>query len=100
MPRSPSLLCPALLALLFAAGPAPAAEEVDMAALLQRLPAGDRTAWYAQGWHLLLRDKQAHNVYEDVAAYIRDPAAPLPSGAPPIPGAPSHAGPPARRPLL
>jgi HEAT repeat protein len=44
MPRSPSLLCPALLALLFAAGPVPAAEEVDLAALLQRLPAGDRTS--------------------------------------------------------
>jgi alpha-beta hydrolase superfamily lysophospholipase len=52
-----------------------------------RLPAGDRTAYYAKGWHLLLRDKQARNVYDDVAAFIRDPAAPLPSGAPPIPGA-------------
>ncbi len=51
-----------------------------------RLQAGDRTAYYAQGWHLLLRDKQAHNVYDDVAAFIRDPAGPLPSGAPPIPG--------------
>ena len=39
-----------------------------------------------EGWHLLLRDKQAHNVWADVAAFIRDPAAPLPSGAPPIPG--------------
>ena len=52
----------------------------------RRLPAGDRTAYYAQGWHLLLRDKQAHNVWDDVAAFVRDPAAPLPSGAPPIPG--------------
>jgi alpha-beta hydrolase superfamily lysophospholipase len=52
-----------------------------------RLPAGDRTAYYADGWHLLLRDKQAHNVYDDIAAFIRDPAAPPPSGAPPIPGA-------------
>jgi len=51
-----------------------------------RLPAGDRTAYYAQGWHLLLRDRQAHNVWEDVAAFIRDPTAPLPSGAPPIAG--------------
>jgi acylglycerol lipase len=51
-----------------------------------RLRAGDRTAFYAQGWHLLLRDKQAHNVWEDVAAFIRDPTAPLPSGAPPIEG--------------
>jgi acylglycerol lipase len=51
-----------------------------------RLPAGDRTAYYVQGWHLLLRDKQAHNVWDDVAAFVRDPAAPLPSGAPPIEG--------------
>ncbi len=58
-----------------------------------RLPAGDRTAYYAEGWHLLLRDKQAHNVYDDVAAFIRDPAAPLPSGAPPIPGAGGAGGP-------
>jgi alpha-beta hydrolase superfamily lysophospholipase len=57
-----------------------------------RLPAGDRTAFYAEGWHLLLRDKQAHNVYDDVAAFIRDPAAPLPSGAPPIAGVSSRAG--------
>jgi alpha-beta hydrolase superfamily lysophospholipase len=51
-----------------------------------RLPQGDRTAYYANGWHLLLRDKQAKNVWDDVAAFLRDPAAPLPSGAPPIPG--------------
>ncbi|HEY1562198.1 MAG TPA: alpha/beta fold hydrolase [Caulobacteraceae bacterium] len=50
-----------------------------------RLPAGDRTAYYADGWHLLLRDLQAKRVWADVAAYIRDPSAPLPSGAPPIP---------------
>jgi alpha-beta hydrolase superfamily lysophospholipase len=52
-----------------------------------RLPAGDHTAYYADGWHLLLRDMQAHNVYDDIAAFIRDPAARPPSGAPPIPGA-------------
>ena len=51
-----------------------------------RLPAGDRTADYAEGYHLLLRDKQAHNVWDDVAAFLKDPAAPLPSGAPPVPG--------------
>ncbi len=50
-----------------------------------RLPAGDRSAFYAEGWHLLLRDRQAHNVWRDTAAFIRDPAAALPSGAPPIP---------------
>jgi hypothetical protein len=57
-------------------------------AAARRLPAGDRTADYAQGWHMLLRDKQAKNVWMDVVGFIRDPAAPLPSGAPPIPGAP------------
>jgi acylglycerol lipase len=36
-----------------------------------------------------MRDKQARNVWTDVAAFIRDPAAPLPSGAPTIPGAAS-----------
>jgi len=56
-------------------------------AAARRLPAGDRTAEYAHGWHLLLRDKQRRDVFEDIAAFIRDPAAPLPSGAPPIPGA-------------
>ena len=52
----------------------------------RRLPRHDRTADYARGWHLLLRDKQAPRVYDDIAAFIRDPAAPLPSRAPPIPG--------------
>ncbi|HEY2179882.1 MAG TPA: alpha/beta hydrolase [Caulobacteraceae bacterium] len=50
-----------------------------------RLPRGDRTAYYAAGWHLLLRDLQAKNVWADSAAFVFDPAAPLPSGAPPIP---------------
>lgn len=50
-----------------------------------RLPAGDRTAYYSGGWHLLLRDLEAKRVWADVAAFIRDPAATLPSGAPPIP---------------
>jgi alpha-beta hydrolase superfamily lysophospholipase len=50
-----------------------------------RLPAGARTAYYARGYHLLMRDHQAANVWGDVAAFLRDPAGPLPSGAPPIP---------------
>ena len=40
-----------------------------------------RTAWYPDGWHLLNRDLGAVTVYGDVAAALRDPAAPLPSGA-------------------
>jgi len=46
-----------------------------------RLPAGDRTAFYADGFHLLLRDLQRDKVIADVAAFIRDPSAPWPSGA-------------------
>jgi len=56
-------------------------------AAARRLAPGDRTADYAHGWHLLLRDKQAPLVYADIEAFLRDPAAPLPSGAPPIPDA-------------
>ncbi len=52
-----------------------------------RLPPPDRTAYYADGYHLLLVDLQAPKVWADVASFIRDPAAPLPSGAPPIPAA-------------
>ncbi len=50
-----------------------------------RLGPGARTAWYANGWHLLLRDEQAITVWRDVESFLRDPKAPLPSGAPPIP---------------
>jgi alpha-beta hydrolase superfamily lysophospholipase len=50
-----------------------------------RLPAGDRTAFYADGYHLLLRDHQRAKVFADIAAFIRAPAAPWPSGAPPMP---------------
>ena len=50
-----------------------------------RLPSGDRTAYYADGYHLLLIDLENPKVWDDVAAFIKDPAAPLPSGAPPIP---------------
>ena len=49
------------------------------------LPQGDRTAYYADGYHLLLIDLENPKVWDDVAAFLKDPAAPLPSGAPPIP---------------
>ena len=49
-----------------------------------KLPAGARTAYYANGWHLLTRDKEGPMVWADIAAFIRDPKAPLPSGAPPV----------------
>lgn len=40
-----------------------------------------RLALYQDGWHMLLRDLKAETVLEDVAAWIADPTAPLPSGA-------------------
>lgn len=53
-------------------------------AAARRLPARARTALYANGYHWLLRDLQAPVVYEDILAFLRDPAAPLPSNAPPL----------------
>ena len=59
--------------------------------------AGDRpnlrTAFHPDGWHLLNRDLQAEAVFRDVEAWLRDPAAPLPSGAGEVP--PALAGRPA-----
>ena len=43
-----------------------------------------RTAWYPNGWHLLNRDLDAEIVYRDVVSWLRDPKAPLPSGAPAV----------------
>lgn len=40
-----------------------------------------RLALYQDGWHMLLRDLEAETVLEDVATWIADPTAPLPSGA-------------------
>ncbi len=40
-----------------------------------------RVALYAQGWHMLLRDLRAEVVWQDIAAWIDEPGAPLPSGA-------------------
>ena len=42
---------------------------------------GLRTAFYPDGWHILNRDLQAEAVFRDVAAWLRDAKAPLPSGA-------------------
>jgi alpha-beta hydrolase superfamily lysophospholipase len=50
-----------------------------------RLRPGQRTAWYKNGYHLLLIDHQAENVWRDTLAFIADPTAPFPSGAAPIP---------------
>ena len=50
-----------------------------------RLRAPGRTLYYEHGWHLLLRDLQAETVWRDCVAFIRDPNAAMPSGAPPMP---------------
>jgi len=40
-----------------------------------------RIALYENGYHMLTRDLAAETVWRDIAAWIGDPAAPLPSGA-------------------
>jgi len=45
---------------------------------------GWRTAYYPNGWHIMDRDLQAEVMYRDVEAWLRDAAAPLPSGAGPV----------------
>jgi esterase/lipase len=52
----------------------------------RRLKPTDRSAYYADGYHLLTRDLGRRVVLDDIIAFIRNPSAPLPSGAPPIPG--------------
>jgi alpha-beta hydrolase superfamily lysophospholipase len=44
-------------------------------------PKHQRVAYYKNGWHMLLRDLQAENVWVDVATWIADHNAPLPSQA-------------------
>lgn len=44
-------------------------------------PEQGRLAIYPRGYHLLLRDFGQYAVFDDIAAWIRDPGAPLPSGA-------------------
>jgi alpha-beta hydrolase superfamily lysophospholipase len=48
---------------------------------LPKPPAPIRVAVYAEGYHLLFRDREAATVTEDVAAWIQAPGEPLPSGA-------------------
>ena len=50
-----------------------------------RLKPTDRTVYYADGWHLLTRDRQGPVVWNDLLSFILDPNAPLPSDPPPIP---------------
>ncbi|MBS0294808.1 MAG: lysophospholipase [Proteobacteria bacterium] len=53
----------------------------------RKLKPADRSAYYPDGWHILMRDWQAERVWGDIEAFARDPAAPLPSHTGPIPGA-------------
>ena len=57
------------------------------------LKPSDRSAYYAKGWHLMMRDHEGPMIWKDILSFARDPAAPLPSGAPNIPSAPTTAGP-------
>jgi acylglycerol lipase len=47
-----------------------------------RFPAHVRTVYYSDGYHMLLSDLQRAKVIADYLAFMRDPAAVLPSGAP------------------
>jgi alpha-beta hydrolase superfamily lysophospholipase len=51
--------------------------------MLKRLPTdvpGLRLVLYRHGWHMLPRDLQGARVRHDIAEWLRNPAAPLPSG--------------------
>jgi alpha-beta hydrolase superfamily lysophospholipase len=53
-----------------------------MEAMWHKLPPGGaRTAFYPHGYHLMLRDLGRAAILADVVAWVRDPRAPLPSGA-------------------
>ena len=52
------------------------------------LPRHVRTAYYENGYHMLMRDLQAEVVWADQLAFMKNPEGPLPSDAPPIPWAP------------
>ena len=52
-----------------------------MAASWARLPPGARRAYYAHGYHLLLRDRDRAEVVGDVVTWMTEPGQALPSGA-------------------
>lgn len=51
------------------------------AATWRSLPPGPVRAFYPNGYHLLLRDKDREMPIDDILSWISDPEAPLPSGA-------------------
>ena len=50
-----------------------------------RLPAHVKTAYYENGYHMLLRDHQRKVVLDDILAFVENPSADLPSNAPELP---------------
>ena len=57
------------------------------------LAAHVRTAYYENGYHMLMRDLQHETVLADQLAFMKAPNEALPSGAPPIPWAPAGTDP-------
>ena len=51
---------------------------------VRALKPADSTRYYADGWHLLMRDLKGDLVRQDMVAWLRDPASAPPSGAPPV----------------
>mgnify|MGYP002853657754 CR=1 FL=1 len=51
----------------------------------KRLPDHVRTAYYEAGYHMLMRDLQAENVWMDALEFMREPTSDLPSGASELP---------------
>jgi alpha-beta hydrolase superfamily lysophospholipase len=51
----------------------------------RRLPGHVRSAYYADGYHMLLNDLQAETVWRDILEFARLPTVPLPSRAPGLP---------------
>lgn len=50
-------------------------------AMVEALPPAEaiRTVLYRDGWHMLTRDLQGERVMADIAAWVKDPQAPIPS---------------------
>ena len=59
--------------------------ETAMKRTAKQLPEHVRTAYYPDGYHMLLRDLQAETVYRDIWEFLNDPASSLPSSASAIP---------------
>ena len=60
----------------------PAAAIRRFAETLPAVPRGPRhLAWYGNGWHMLLRDREGPWLWADVESWMQDHAMPLPSGA-------------------